>query len=125
MRLTLDSFRKRIEYSLCQQFANDEDVREFCAPAKAAGFGVACVNTVNVALTADLLKNSGIDVSCNVGLMMRKLLNPAVKIKASGGIYDLDFTLTLIKSLADQLGVSRGEELIQEFRCRFGVNIDL
>jgi len=70
--------------------------------------GVACVNPVNVALAADLLKNSGIDVSCNVGLMMRKLLSPAVKIKASGGIYDLDFALTLIKSGADQLGVSRG-----------------
>jgi deoxyribose-phosphate aldolase len=239
MRLTLEIFRKRIEYSLCQQFANEKDVREFCTRAKRVGVGVACVNPVNVALTADLLKNSGIDISCNVGFpfgshfvdvkvmetrrgiadgatqidmvinvgalrskkddivrdeiravveaaegrlvktiietwvlsreekqracrlaeeggahlvktttgvrtqylelftkdprgavledvqLMRKLLSPAVKIKASGGIYDLDFALSLIRSGADQLGVSRGEDLIHEFRRRFGDTVDL
>ena len=29
MLLTVDTFRKRIEYSLCQQFASDADVRAF------------------------------------------------------------------------------------------------
>ena len=56
---------------------------------------------------------------------MRKTLSPNVKIKASGGIHDLDYALGLIRSGADQLGVSRGEELIREFYRRFGENIEL
>lgn len=239
MLLTLESFRRRIEYSLCQQFASDDDVKEFCRRAKAAGVGVACVNPVNVALTVDLLVGTGIEISCNVGfpfgshftdvkvmetkrgiadgatqidmvinvgalrsrkdalvlediravveaaggrpvktiietwvlnreekeracrlaeeggaslvktttgvqtqylqiinedprgavvediLLMRKVLGPGVRIKASGGIYGLDHALKLIKSGADQLGVSRGEELIMEFQRRFGESTEL
>ncbi len=239
MLLTLESFRRRIEYSLCQQFASDDDVREFCKRAETAGVGVACVNPVNVALTVDLLRGTGIEISCNVGfpfgshftdvkvmetkrgiadgatqidmvinvgalrsrkdalvlediravveasggravktiietwvlnreekeracrlaeeggaslvktttgvqtqylqiinenprgavvediILMRKVLGPGVRIKASGGIYGLDYALKLIKSGADQLGVSRGEELIMEFQRRFGESTEL
>ena len=234
MVLTLEGFRKRIEYSLCQQFASEGDVRHFCERAKAVGVGVACVNPVNVRMASDLLKGSGIEISCNVGfpfgshytdvkvmetrrgiadgatqidmvinvgalrskkdslvlgeikaiveaaegkpvktiietwvlnreekeracrlaeeggahlvktttgvrtqylelinndpkgaviediVLMRKVLSQKVKIKASGGIYDLDYALELIRSGSDHLGVSRGEELIREFSIRFG-----
>jgi len=239
MLLTLDNFRKRIEYSLCQQFASEEDVREFCHRAKVSGVGVACLNPVNVSLAAQLLRGTGIEVSCNVGfpfgshhtevkvmetkrgiddgatqidmvinvgalrskkdalvlediravveaaggrpvktiietwvlsreekeracrlakqggaslvktttgvqtqylyminknpigavvgdiILMRKVLGPGVKIKASGGIYTLDCALELIKNGADQLGVSRGEELIREFQRRYGESMEL
>jgi deoxyribose-phosphate aldolase len=239
MLLTLDNFRKRIEYSLCQQFASEEDVREFCHRAKVSGVGVACLNPVNVSLAAQLLRGTGIEVSCNVGfpfgshhtevkvmetkrgiddgatqidmvinvgalrskkdalvlediravveaaggrpvktiietwvlsreekeracrlarqggaslvktttgvqtqylyminknpigavvgdiILMRKVLGPGVKIKASGGIYSLDYALELIKNGADQLGVSRGEELIREFQRRYGESMEL
>ncbi|MGQ9616832.1 MAG: deoxyribose-phosphate aldolase [Spirochaetota bacterium] len=239
MLLTLDNFRKRIEYSLCQQFASDNDVRDFCNRAKALGVGVACLNPVNVSLAAQLLKDTGVEVSCNVGfpfgshhtevkvmetkqgiddgatqidmvinvgalrskkdalvlediravveaaggkpvkaiietwvlnreekeracrlakqgganlvktttgvqtqylyminknpvgavigdiILMRKVLGPYVKIKASGGIYTLDYALELIKNGADQLGVSKGEELIREFQRKYGESMEL
>jgi deoxyribose-phosphate aldolase len=239
MVLTMEGFRKRIEYSLCQQFASEEDVRNFCERAKTVDVGVACVNPVNVGMTSDLLKGTGIEISCNVGfpfgshytdvkvmetrrgiadgatqidvvinvgalrskkeslvlediravveaaegkpvktiietwvltreekeracrfaeeggahlvktttgvrtqylglinddpkgaviediILMRKVLSPNVKIKASGGVYDLDYALELIRNGADQLGVSRGEELIREFSQRFGESTEL
>jgi deoxyribose-phosphate aldolase len=244
MILTLTDFRKRIEYSLCQQFASEEDARGFCERARAANVGVACVNPIYVRLAAGLLVKDGIDVSGNVGFpfgshfadvkvmetrqcvadgatqidvvinvgalrsgkddvvlkeiggvvdaaagrpvkviieawvlnreekeracrlvekagaqmvktttgvrtqylesinpvrkgdgsqgqplrgaelediaLFRRVLGPKMKIKASGGIYDLDTALEMIRAGADQLGVSRGEQLIREFQARFG-----
>ena len=67
MQIELEDFRKRIEFSLCQQFASDDDVREFVEKAIAADVGVACVNPVHVALTARLLEGTGIEISGNVG----------------------------------------------------------
>jgi len=67
MRLSLDEFRKKIEYSLCQQFTGDDDVREFCDKARVAGVGVACVNPVNIKLASRLLMGQGIEISGNVG----------------------------------------------------------
>ena len=239
MILTIDDFRKRIEYSLCQQFASREDVMAFCKRAKAARVGVACLNPVWVKLGSELLADSGMDISCNVGfpfgshftdikvmetkkgiadgatqidmvinvgalrsgdnsfvtddiravveaadgkpvktiietwvlneeekkracklaeeagahlvktttgvrtqylemvnknpkgavvediVLMRKVLSEKVRIKASGGIYDLDYAFELIKSGADKLGVSRGEELIQECSERFGNSVTI
>ncbi len=239
MYLSLDEFRKKIEYSLCQQFANDDDVREFCEKARTAGVGVACVNPVNVRLASKLLSGQGIEISGNVGfpfgshpaevkaletslcvrdgatqidvvvqvgalrskrdrvvfddiqvvvgaaegrlvkaiietwvlnaeeieracriaeeagaglvktttgvrtqyldiigrkvrgaelediVLMRKTLSPKMRIKASGGIYDLDYALSLIRAGADQLGVSRGEKLIGEFGRRYGDAVEL
>lgn len=239
MLITLENFRKRIEYSLCQQFATEEDVKGFCERAKKAGVGVACLNPVNVKLASELLDGSGIEISCNVGfpfgshfkevkvmetekgiedgatqidmvinigalksgkdqivfdeisavvdaadgravktiietwvlsndekvrackiaesagaalvktttgvrtqylntinpnprgavlediVLMRKILDNKVRIKASGGIYELDYALKLIKNGADQLGVSRGELLIEEFKKRFGTSVEI
>ncbi len=239
MVITLENFRKRIEYSLCQQFATDDDVKRFCEGAIKAGVGVACLNPVNVKLASELLEGTGIEISCNVGfpfgthfreikvmeakrgiedgatqidmvinvgalksgkddivfdeisavvdvagekpvktiietwvlnrdekiraceiaeragaslvktttgvrtqylnmidpdprgavlediILMRKVLSDRVRIKASGGIYELDYALELIKNGAEQLGVSRGEELIEEFKRRFGDSVQI
>ncbi len=238
-RETVERFRRRIEYSLCQQFASEADVREFCRKALAAGVGVACFNPVNVKLGAELLRGSGIEVSSNIGFpfgshptavkaletelgvadgatqidmviqvgalrsgrdelvaediravvqaargrpvktivetwvltreeleracriaeasgaalvktttgvrtqylsmmrenprgatveeirFMRGVLGPAVRIKASGGIYTLDDALAMIRAGADQLGMSRGEEIVREFRRRFPDGVEL
>ncbi len=56
---------------------------------------------------------------------MRSILGPRVRIKASGGVSTLDRALKLIHAGADQLGMSRGEEIIQEFRNRFGNCVEL
>jgi deoxyribose-phosphate aldolase len=239
MILKLTDFRKRLEYSLCQQFAGEEDVGAFCDRALAAGVGVVCVNPVNVSLAAKLIEGADMELSSNVGfpfgthyteakvletrmsveqgatqidmvidvgalrsgndslveediravveaaagrmvktiietwvlndeekeracriaeragaamvktttgvrtqyllqftdepkgavlndiLLMRRTLSSAVGIKASGGIYTLDYALDLLRAGADQLGVSRGDGLADEFVSRFGEQVDL
>jgi deoxyribose-phosphate aldolase len=56
---------------------------------------------------------------------MRKALSPAVKIKASGGIYTLKDALEMIREGADHLGMSRGGQIIQEFHEIYGDGLDL
>lgn len=53
-------------------------------------------------------------------ILMRKVLNPRCKIKASGGIYELDYALTLLRAGAYQLGVSKGMQIIEEFVKKYG-----
>jgi len=239
MLLTFDNFRKRIELSLCQQFADDEDVCSFCEAAKRAEVGVVCINPVNVDLVSKLLKNVDIEISGNIGfpfgshltevkvlesrkavedgatqidvvinvgalrskkddivfndikavveaaqgrivktiietwvlnreekeracrvaekagahciktttgvktqyltlikngqrgavvadiILMRNVLQSSTKIKASGGIYTLDYAVELIKAGADQLGVSKGEQIIQAFKVKYGDSIEI
>jgi len=239
MILKLADFKKRLEYSLCQQFPSEDDVREFCERALSAGVGVVCVNPVNVALASKIVGGTDMELSSNVGfpfgshrtevkvletrlsvedgatqidmvidvgalrsgndahveedigavveaaegrtvktiietwvltdeeksrackiaeragaglvktttgvrtqyllqvtdeprgavledvVLMRKVLSPHMRIKASGGIYMLDFALRLMRAGADQLGVSRGDELAREFGRRFGDGVDL
>jgi len=239
MRLALDDFRRRIEYSICQPFASADEVRAFCDRARSVGVGVACFNPVNVRLGAALLAGSGIEISSNVGFpfgshltavkrletehsiadgatqidmvihvgalrsradqvvrddigevvqaaagrpvktiietwvltreeleracriaqdagaalvktttgvrtqylsminphpqgavveevrLMRRILPASVRIKASGGIYTLDDALALLRAGADQLGMSRGEEIVKDFRNRFGDGVEI
>jgi deoxyribose-phosphate aldolase len=239
MLITADDFRKKIEFSLCQQFASDDDVRDFVKRARSTGVGVACVNPVNLSLTVDLLQGVEMEISGNVGFpfgshppevkaletdfciqqgatqidmvmdigglrsnkddqvlddiagvvenargrivkviieawvlneeekirasqlveqagahmvktstgvrtqylklinqdprgatledvaLIRSSVSPNIKVKASGGIYSLDDAIDFIKAGADQLGVSRGAELIQEFQERFPSGVDL
>jgi len=239
MLLTLENFKKKIEYSLCQQFSNEEEVKSFCNRALKTGAGVICVNPVNVRLAKEMIKGHEIHLSANIGFpfgshhpevktletsiaieegadqidmvinvgalrsgkddivfkdiravvesakgfpvktiietwvltdeekkracqiaeqagahlvktttgvrtqylemlnpyprgaeledisLMRKVLGPEMKIKASGGIYDLEYGLELIKRGADQLGVSRGEELVEEFKTKYGESVEI
>lgn len=239
MYLTLADFKRRVEFSLCQQYASEDDVRAFCRDAAEVGVGVACVNPVNIPLTVKLLGGRGIDISVNVGFpfgshlsevkalearravesgatqidmvinvgalrshnddlvfediqkvfeaaggcpvktiietwvltdaekqracriaekagaalvktttgvrtqylmqintdpvgatvadirLMRRVLSPGMKIKASGGIYTLDFALELIREGADQLGMSRGGQMIREFHELYGDGLEL
>jgi deoxyribose-phosphate aldolase len=239
MYLSLVDFKKRVEFSLCQQFANEDDVRFFCRNALDTGVGVVCVNPVNIPLTAKLLKGAGIEISGNIGFpfgshltevkaletkraveagatqidmvinvgalrskkddlvmediqkvveaaqgrvvkaiietwiltdqekeracriteraganlvktttgvrtqyllqinpdpkgstlediyMMRRVLSPRMRIKASGGIYSLDFALKLLRAGADQMGMSQGAKIVGEFQKIYGEGVDL
>jgi deoxyribose-phosphate aldolase len=239
MVLNLAEFKKRLEYSLCQQFASAADVREFCDRAANAGVGVICVNPVNVSIASECIRGTDMELSSNVGFpfgshrtevkvlethlsvgdgatqidmvidvgalrsgndeqvendiravvkaadgrivktiietwvlsdeqkeracriaeragaglvktttgvrtqylnqftvdpqgavvndirLMRRVLSPHMQIKASGGIYTLDYALQLMKAGADQLGVSRGDQLAHEFSERFGNSIEI
>lgn len=239
MYLSLADFRKRIEFSLCQPYADHKTVVTFCERALSAGVGVVCVNPVYLPVTVKHLAGQGIEISGNVGfpfgthtpevkaletkraidsgatqidmvtnigalrsgennlvyddiqavvaaasgavvktiieawvltteekeracriaekagagvlktstgvrtqyladlspraqgalvediLLMRSVLSSAIRIKAAGGIYDLQYALTLIKAGADQLGMSQGESIIREFTATCGAGIDL
>ncbi|KKL62891.1 hypothetical protein LCGC14_2180640, partial [marine sediment metagenome] len=67
MYLSSADFKKRIEFSLCQQHASDDDVRAFCDKAIQADVGVACVNPVNIPLTVQRLEGQEFGISANVG----------------------------------------------------------
>jgi len=239
MLINLEDFKKRIEFSLCQQFASDNDVRTFCEMAKSTGVGVVCVNPVNVALTSKYFEDDAMEISGNIGfpfgshptevkaleteiciiagatqidmvmnigalkskddslvqtdiesvvqiadgrvvkviieawvlsdeekirasrlvetsgaqivktstgvrtqyldlvnsdpqgatiedvLLIRSAISEKMKVKASGGIYTLDDALDFLRVGADQLGVSRGAELIEEFKKRFPDGVDI
>lgn len=239
MHISTADFRKRIEFSLCQQFASERDVRDFVELAKNTGVGVVCVNPVNVELTASLVADEEIEISGNVGFpfgshptaskaletrycidagatqidmvmdigalksgdfdqvrkdieavvdnargrvvkviieawvlnegekvrasqlveaagaqmvktstgvrtqylsmvnpdprgatlddvrLIKQTVSPKMRIKASGGIYTLDEAVDFLKAGADQLGVSRGAELIKEFQERFPEGLDI
>jgi deoxyribose-phosphate aldolase len=58
-------------------------------------------------------------------LLFRKILSPHIKIKASGGIYTLEDAFKMIKAGADQLGVSKGIELIAEFKEKYPDGIEI
>ncbi len=46
--------------------------------------------------------------------LMRKTVGPEIGVKASGGIRDLESTLSIIKSGADRMGASAGIKIIQQ-----------
>jgi deoxyribose-phosphate aldolase len=239
MYITLEYFKKRIEFSLCQHFATEDDMRIFCEKAKTTGVGVVCVNLVNVKIAVQLLRNDPIEISGNVGfpfgshpteskaletelavlagatqidmvmnigalkskkddlvqadieaviknagdrivkviietwvlteeekqrasrlveisgahmvktstgvrtqylelvnsnprgatiddvLLIRSAVSDRMKVKASGGVYSLDDALDFLRAGADQLGVSRGADLIKEFEQRFPDGVEV
>ena len=58
-------------------------------------------------------------------LLIRNAISDRMKVKASGGIYNLDDALEFLRAGADQLGVSRGAELIREFEHRFPDGVEV
>lgn len=57
--------------------------------------------------------------------LLRKILHPNIKIKASGGVYTTEDVFKMIRAGADQFGVSKGIELIQEFKEKYIKGVEL
>ena len=51
--------------------------------------------------------------------LMRDTVGPAMGVKASGGIRNLDQALAMLDAGANRIGVSAGEELLREWDARF------
>ncbi len=103
----------------------DEEKERACRIAEKAG--AALVKTTTGVRTQYLVKmtpNPRGAVLEDIRLM-RRVLSPEIRIKASGGIYTLDFALELIRAGADQLGMSQGERIIREFRETYGEGLEL
>jgi deoxyribose-phosphate aldolase len=103
----------------------DEEKDRACRIAEKAG--AALVKTTTGVLTQYIRAINSDPQGATVADMqlMRQALKPGVKIKASGGIYTLDFALELIRAGADQLGMSRGEQIIREFEEVYGDGVEL
>jgi deoxyribose-phosphate aldolase len=57
--------------------------------------------------------------------LIRKSVSKKMRIKASGGIYNLDDAVAFLRAGADQLGVSKGAELIQAFTDKYPDGIEI
>jgi len=109
MLITPQDFKKRIEFSLCQQFASEEDLRAFCHEAKTTGVGVACVNPIYVARTVELLGDVDIEISANIGfpfgshLAEVKALETALAVQDGATQIDMVMNVGALKSGQDEL----------------------
>ena len=52
--------------------------------------------------------------------LMRTHTDPQVKVKAAGGIRDLDACLAMIEAGAERIGTSSSLRILEEYRTRFG-----
>jgi deoxyribose-phosphate aldolase len=120
MHISVEEFRKRIEFSLCQQFASEEDVHAFCQKAINTDVGVACVNPVNVALTSKLLKGHEIEISANIGfpfgshLTEVKVLETRIAVRDGATQIDMVMDIGALKSGKDDLVLADIEEVVRE-----------
>ena len=69
-------------------------------------------NSIKIALLEDII-------------LLKKILSPKTKIKASGGVYTLSDAFEMIKNGADQLGVSKGVKLIAEFNKKYKNGLEI
>jgi len=73
---------------------------------------------------ADYIKTSTGFSSRGVSLqdidIIKKHKSQKLKIKASGGVRELDFALQLIRAGVDRIGTSSGGQLVEEYRKRGG-----
>ena len=55
--------------------------------------------------------------------LMRRTVGPKMGVKAAGGIRDIDLCLSLIKAGANRIGTSRGDQLVEEFKEKYGEKV--
>jgi len=79
LQLNIRDFAKMIEFSLVRPDATEKDIERFCHIVKENNFATACVNPVNVSLTAELLKGTNIDISASIGFPFGSHI-PEVKV---------------------------------------------
>lgn len=104
---------------------NREELERACHLAEEAGAALVKTTTGVHTQYLDTMRDNPRGAVVEEIRHMRSVLGQRVRIKASGGIHTLDHAFELIWAGADQLGMSRGEEIIQEFRSRFGDRVEL
>ncbi len=102
-------------------FLTDEEKVKGCKIAQRAG--ASFVKTSTGVETKYILEIGSESIGATVKdvELMRKAVGEEMKVKAAGRIHTLDFALKLIKAGADRLGTSKGPQLIQEFKKKFGI----
>ncbi|MGQ9632195.1 MAG: deoxyribose-phosphate aldolase [bacterium] len=109
MQLTAEAFAKKIEFSLVRPDATDGDIEEFCRVVRENNFAAACVNPVNVSLTAKLLRGTGIDISASVGFPFGSHIPEIKALEAKRAIemgatqIDMVINIGALKSKRDEI----------------------
>jgi deoxyribose-phosphate aldolase len=86
-------------------YLTDDEKVQACLIAEEAGVNYVKTSTAYGGLSGATVK----DVE-----LMRKTVGPEIKIKAAGGIRDLETALAMIEAGADKLGTSTGVRIIEE-----------
>ena len=99
---------------------NDEEKIRACKIVESAGADI--IKTTTGVKTQYLYKinNNPVGATIEDIKLIRSNLGKNMRIKASGGIYNLKIAIELLKAGADQLGVSKGLELIDDFVSTYG-----
>jgi len=124
MRITVQDFKKRIEFSLCQQFATDEDLRNFLQEAINTEVGVVCVNPVHVERAVELLEGYPMEISGNVGFPFGshptevKALETELVVQAGATQIDMVMQVGALKSKKDDLVKADIAAVVQKARGR-------
>lgn len=109
LRLSLQNFAKMIEFSLVRPDATEKDIERFCQIVRENNFATACVNPVNVALTARFLQGTDIDISASIGfpfgshLPEIKALETERSIKMGATHIDMVINIGALKSGKDDV----------------------
>ena len=66
-KVAVEDVAKMIDHTILKSFATKNEIRKLCDEAIEHGFAAVCVNTTNVSLCSDILKNSEVEVAAVVG----------------------------------------------------------
>lgn len=117
-----DTVIREVEAVLALKQQQDFVLKVIVETALLTGLELAMLTIYLSQTGADYIKTSTGFASRGVSLEDIEIINghkeERLKIKASGGIRDLDFALDLIRAGVNRLGISRAKELIEAYRCR-------
>jgi len=119
LHLSIHDFAKMIEFSLVRPDATDRDIEEFCRIVRENNFATACVNPVNVSLTAELLKETDIDISASIGFPFGSHIPEIKALEAKRAIemgatqVDMVINIGALKSGKDEIVFEDIKEVVE------------
>ncbi len=122
MILTLEQFRKKIELSLVNQYLSNDNVHRLCLFAKKLNISVICVNPVYVKTVKNILQDTDINISANVGfpfgtnLTEVKVLETKRAITDGANQIDMVINVGALKSNNDDLVLKDINEIVKIFK---------
>lgn len=80
------SIANMIDHTMLKADAGAETIRKYCQEAKEYGFASVCVNTSQVPLAAEELKDTGVAVCCVAGFPLGAMLTSAKAFEAAEAV---------------------------------------
>jgi deoxyribose-phosphate aldolase len=106
-----------IDHTLLKPQATAADIRKLCQEARQYQFMAVCVNPYWVALAVSELAESQVRVATVADVaLMRRVVGPAMGVKASGGVRTLEDLLAMTSAGANRIGTSAGVHIMTQSR---------